>query len=359
MAQNNRWFAQKIPWKFGGDEAMRRTWFVFISLNFPFQLILIGGLLFHPGATPVKLILGLVAIFFASGILLFFAYRLANSRVPPSFGRILWEAFKCLIVVFLECSIILNVISSKPSSPSESLGIKQLIPSEIAEVSWLVAADLKWDETIGMECGEILEWLEGRGRHLAPAYHLTLINSGEHPIAIRDAYVDDVKEITEPSMVVQVCPQFGGGGVEGYTLVTSPPDETSFRWYKEKDEVVSRNSEGDPEETGDKELVKANPGYTLESQEMVAFNAEVRVAKAKIATYEGKLALSISSGGVDEKYEVKNEGKPVTWVATSAKKVVVLWGDKITCTTLVNGHHADQEHEVIMGAEQIARGECS
>ncbi len=335
---------------------MRRTWLIFIGLNFPFQIIVIGGLLFYPGTTPTKLILGLAAIFFASGILLFFAYRLANSRVPPSVGRILWETCKCAIVICIECSIILNVISSKPSSPSESLGIKQLIPSEVAEVSWLVAADLKWDETAGMDCGEILEWMEGRGRHLAPAYHVTLINSGERPVAIRDAYVDDVKEITEPSVVVQVCPQFGGGGVGGYTLVASPPDETSFRWYKEEEEVVSRNSEGDLEGAGGEKLTKANPGYTLESQEMVALNVEIRATKS---TYEGKLALSISSGGVDEKYEVKNDGKPVTWVVTSAKKVVVLWGDKITCTPLVDGHYADQEHEVIMGAEQIARGECS
>lgn len=356
MEQKNRWFAQKIPWKFGGDEAMRRTWGVFVGLNFPIQIVIIGGLLFYPGTTPIKLILGFVTIICASGVLLFFGYRMANSRVPPSVGRILWEICKCLIVIILECCIILNVISPKPSSPSESLGIKQLIPSEVAEVSWLVAADLKWDETAGMDCGEILEWLEGRGRHLAPAYHFTLINSGERPIAIRDAYVDDVKEITEPSVVVQVCPQFGGGGVEGYTLVASPPDETSFRWYKEEEEVVSRNSEGDLEGAGGEKLTKANPGYTLESQEMVALNAEIRATKS---TYEGKLALSISSGGVDEKYEVKKDGKPVTWVVTSAKKAVVLWGEKITCTPLVDGHYADQEHEVLMGAEQIARGECS
>ena len=116
------------------------------------------------------------------------------------------------------------------------------------------------------------------------------------------------------------------------------------------------NSEGDLEGAGGEKLTKANPGYTLESQEMVALNVEIRATKS---TYEGKLALSISSGGVGEKYEVKNDGKPVTWVVTSAKKVVVLWGDKITCTPLVDGHYADQEHEVIMGAEQIARGECS
>ena len=314
------------------------------------------GLLFYPGTTSIKLILGFVAIICASGVLLFFAYRMANSRVPPSVGRILWEICKCLIVVILECCVILNVISPKPPSPSESLGIKQLIPSEVAEVSWLVAADLKWDETVGMDCREILEWLEGHGRHLAPAYSFTLINSGERSIAIRDAYVDDVKEITEPSVVVQVCPQFGGGGVEGYTLVASPPDETSFRWYKEEDEVVSRNSEGDLEGAGGEKLTKANPGYTLESQEMVALNAEIRATKS---AYEGKLALSISSGGVDEKYEVKNDGKPVTWVVTSAKRVVVLWGDKITCAPLIKGYDADQENEVLMEAEQIARGECS
>lgn len=56
---------------------------------------------------------------------------------------------------------------------------------------------------------------------------------------------------------------------------------------------------------------------------------------------------------------MKNDGKPVTWVVTSAKKVVVLWGDKITCAPLIKGHYADQEHGVLMGAEQIARGECS
>lgn len=103
-------------------------------------------------------------------------------------------------------------------------------------------------------------------------------------------------------------------------------------------------------------MTKANPGYTLESQEMVALNMEILATKN---TYEGKLALSISSGGIDEKYEVKNDGKPVTWVVTSAKKVVVLWGDKITCAPLIKGHYADQEHGVLMGAEQIARGECS
>ena len=103
-------------------------------------------------------------------------------------------------------------------------------------------------------------------------------------------------------------------------------------------------------------MTKANPGYTLESQEMVALNAEIRATKS---AYEGKLALSISSGGVDEKYEVKNDGKPVTWVVTSAKRVVVLWGDKITCAPLIKGYDADQENEVLMEAEQIARGECS
>ena len=75
---------------------------MFIGLNFPIQIVIIGGLLFHSETTPIKLILGFAAIIFASGILLFFAYRMANSRVPPSVGRILWEICKCFIVVVLE-----------------------------------------------------------------------------------------------------------------------------------------------------------------------------------------------------------------------------------------------------------------